>query len=277
MLGTRALGRRPACSSRRQRARHTRSFRRTTHTEGSAVLRLARENPRWGYQRSGELRALGLRIAGTTVRKLLKPGWPRACRRALRLSWRDLPPCAGTQHARGRLLHGRDRLSETAVRALLHRARESTVHLAGCTASPSGALLTQQARQLAWTLAELSTPVRFLIRDRDRDREFTASSAAKRSRSSARRSKHPNRTPSPNASSAPSAWMSRLAPDPQPPTSRASVPRLRRPLQRPHRALNLTPPDPTRPTLRLAGSSARDHVERRDRLGGLIHEYSLAA
>jgi putative transposase len=36
------------------------------------VLRLARENPRWGYQRIvGELRALGLRISATTVRKLL--------------------------------------------------------------------------------------------------------------------------------------------------------------------------------------------------------------
>jgi putative transposase len=41
------------------------------------------------------------------------------------------------------------------------------VHLAGCTANPSGAWVTQQARQLAWGLAERSTPVRFLIRDRD--------------------------------------------------------------------------------------------------------------
>ena len=41
------------------------------------------------------------------------------------------------------------------------------VHLAGSTANPSGAWVTQQARQLAWGLAERSTPVRFLIRDRD--------------------------------------------------------------------------------------------------------------
>ncbi len=46
---------------------------------------------------------------------------------------------------------------------------------------------------------------------------------------------------------------------------------------RPHRALDLKPPDPMRPTLRLAGSSGPDHVERRDRLGGLIHEYGFAA
>jgi hypothetical protein len=37
------------------------------------VLRLARENPRWGYQRiAGELAALGLRIAATTVRKSVR-------------------------------------------------------------------------------------------------------------------------------------------------------------------------------------------------------------
>jgi hypothetical protein len=39
------------------------------------------------------------------------------------------------------------------------------VHLASCTANPSGAWVTQQARQLAWGLAERSTRVCFLIRD----------------------------------------------------------------------------------------------------------------
>ena len=41
------------------------------------------------------------------------------------------------------------------------------VHLAGCTANPSGGWVTQQARQLASGLTERSTSVRFLIRDRD--------------------------------------------------------------------------------------------------------------
>jgi len=41
------------------------------------------------------------------------------------------------------------------------------VHLAGCTANPSGAWVTQQARQLAWTLPGGSAAVRFLIRDCD--------------------------------------------------------------------------------------------------------------
>jgi putative transposase len=46
---------------------------------------------------------------------------------------------------------------------------------------------------------------------------------------------------------------------------------------RPHRSLKLLPPDPESPTLRLATSLRPDHVERRDRLGGLIHEYGFAA
>ena len=45
---------------------------------------------------------------------------------------------------------------------------------------------------------------------------------------------------------------------------------------RPHRGLGLTPPQP-RPTRRLAGRSQPGNVKRRDRLGGLIHEYSAAA
>jgi hypothetical protein len=46
---------------------------------------------------------------------------------------------------------------------------------------------------------------------------------------------------------------------------------------RPHRSLNLVPPYPQQPALGLVGTVQPDHVGRRDRLGGLIHEYSLGA
>ena len=47
---------------------------------------------------------------------------------------------------------------------------------------------------------------------------------------------------------------------------------------RPHRALDLKPPDASAP--RIGGSSSSLHdlrVSRRDLLGGLIHEYEIAA
>jgi putative transposase len=45
---------------------------------------------------------------------------------------------------------------------------------------------------------------------------------------------------------------------------------------RPHRSLNLAPPDPSAQNDRL-GRPSTVGVKRRDRLGGLIHEYSRAA
>jgi len=54
------------------------------------VLRIARENRRWGYQRiAGELGALGFSVATTTIRKLLrKAGLGPAGQRA-GVSWRE--------------------------------------------------------------------------------------------------------------------------------------------------------------------------------------------
>jgi putative transposase len=56
------------------------------------VLRLARENPRWGYQRiAGELRGLGLTVSATTVRKLLRQAGLGPAGERSGLSWREFP------------------------------------------------------------------------------------------------------------------------------------------------------------------------------------------
>ena len=79
------------------------------------------------------------------------------------------------------------------------------VHLAGCTANPTGSWVTQQARNLSFT--GLHERMRFLIHDRDiasSPLPSTTYSAAKASASSTYRSAHRKRTPTPSASSAPS-------------------------------------------------------------------------
>jgi len=53
------------------------------------VLRVARENPRWGYQRIvGELRGLGIEVSATTVRKLLHQAGLGPAGERSGLSWR---------------------------------------------------------------------------------------------------------------------------------------------------------------------------------------------
>jgi transposase InsO family protein len=42
------------------------------------------------------------------------------------------------------------------------------VHFAGCTAHPDEEWVTQEARQVSWTLSDRAEPVRLLIRDRGR-------------------------------------------------------------------------------------------------------------
>ena len=47
------------------------------------------------------------------------------------------------------------------------------VHITGCTPTPTAEWVTQQARQLTWSLTDRPEPVRYVIRDRDQ--KFTDS------------------------------------------------------------------------------------------------------
>jgi len=130
------------------------------------VLRLARENPRWGYERiSGELSKLGLCVSPSTVRRLLARAGLGPAPRRLGPSWRDF------LRAQAASIVACDFF--TVETALLRRyyvlffieLQSRRVHLAGCNAHPDGRWVAQQARNLSFSGA--LSDAKFLIHDRD--------------------------------------------------------------------------------------------------------------
>jgi putative transposase len=137
------------------------------------ILRLARENRRWGVVRiQGELRRLGYRVAASTVRKILRAhGVPPPVHRGG--SWRAF------LRAHAATLLATDFFHVDCVFTLRRlyvafviEIRTRRVHLLGITAYPSGSWATQLARNLAGELEESGHRFTHLIRDRDA--RFTA-------------------------------------------------------------------------------------------------------
>ena len=155
------------------------------------------------------------------------------------------------------------------------------VHLAGCSENPDGRWTTQQARQLAWSFPDRPQPIRFLIRDRDS--KFTRAFDDVFQSEGIEIIRTPFRAPNANAFA--ERWVGTVRRDCLDWLLIASRRQLERVLRvyvehynthRPHRALGLRPPAPT-PRLHLADASRPGHIQRRERLGGLINEYARAA
>jgi putative transposase len=114
------------------------------------VLRLARENPRWGHRRiCGELAKLGFRVSATSIRRLLAQATLEPEPR------RDGPSWRAFLHAQAACIVACDFFTESlllrryyALFFIAHGNRR--VWLAGRTANPTGAWVAQQARNLVW-------------------------------------------------------------------------------------------------------------------------------
>jgi len=132
------------------------------------IVRLATENPRWGYQRiQGELLHLGVRVSATAIRTTLRRHGLDPAPRRTTTTWRTFL----RQQAAGVLACDFLTVDTVWLRRLyvlfFIELATRRVHLADVTANPNGAWVTQQARNLLLVLGEQGRRVRFLVRDRD--------------------------------------------------------------------------------------------------------------
>ena len=244
------------------------------------VLRLARENSTWGYRRvHGELRRLGYRIGASTVWAILQRAGVDPAPKRSALTWRQFLRA----QAKGVLAVDFFTVDTVFLKRLyvlfVVEVATRRVHVLGATPHPVGTWVAQQARNLVMGLDDRVGRFRFLVRDRDT--KFTAAFDAVFAAEGIEVLRTPVRAPRANAYA--ERWVGTVR--------RELLDRMLifgcRQLQavlaeyadhynghRPHRALGqaplLGPAEP--PAVSPSGG-----IVRRDRLGGLIHEYAQVA
>jgi len=153
------------------------------------------------------------------------------------------------------------------------------IHILGATTNPTAAWVGQQARNLLMDLDEHAETIKFLIRDRDS--KFVAAFDAVFHSVGIRVIETPVRAP--RADAIMERWIGSSRREVLDPTIIWNLPHLRRILagyedhynrHRPHRTLQQASP-----LRRLPEPANLDQfkVQRRDRLGGIIHEYAQVA
>jgi putative transposase len=247
------------------------------------VIRLARENPTWGYRRiHGELSVLGINLAPASVWNILQ-------RHGLDPSSDRTGPTWGEfLRAEATTMLACDFFTVDTV--LLRRLYvlffieldTRRVYVAGVTAHPTGAWVIQQARNLSYELAQRARPVTFLIRDRDT--KFTAGFDEVFRSDGIRTIRTPIRAPRANA------FAERFVGT----VRRECLDRVlifgRRHLEaavheyvehynghRPHRSRGQQPPVPKVIAPAVQEDVDPSRLNRTNRLGGMIHEYRLVA
>ena len=126
-------------------------------------------SPNYSYGKiEGELIKLGVKLSQTTIRNVLnRNGIVPAPVRFGSIGWRQL-----MKHYKGQIITCDFFTVETFWLKTLYvfffiELGSRRVHLAGITANPNSAWVTQQARQFVWTLEETDANLKFLIHDRD--------------------------------------------------------------------------------------------------------------
>ncbi|WP_030936159.1 integrase core domain-containing protein, partial [Streptomyces sp. NRRL B-24720] len=141
---------------------------RTVRSIRVLVLRLARENPAWGYRRiHGELAILGIKVAASTVWEILKEAGIDPAPERSSTTWADflrsqadaLLACDFFETV---TLSG----ARMCVFAVIEHANRR-IHILGATAHPTASWVTQAAKNLVMDLEDAGARAKHLIRDRD--------------------------------------------------------------------------------------------------------------
>ncbi|WP_055551795.1 helix-turn-helix domain-containing protein [Streptomyces sp. NBRC 110028] len=140
----------------------------TVHSVRALVLRLAKENPGWGYRRvHGELLVLGVKVAASTVWQILKEAGIDPAPERAGSTWADF------LRSQADALLACDFLETVTlsgarlyVLAVIEQASRR-IRILGATANPTASWVAQAARNLVMDLEDAGCRVRFLIRDRD--------------------------------------------------------------------------------------------------------------
>ncbi|MEV0132574.1 integrase core domain-containing protein [Dactylosporangium sp. NPDC050688] len=256
----------------------------TVRSIRTLVLRLASENASWGYRRiHGELAALGIKVAASTVWEILKEhGIPPAPERQsttwaafLRSQAEALLACDLFET---RTLTGA-RLYVFAV--IEHSTRR--IRILGATAHPTADWIVQLGRNVVMDLEEVGSRARFLIRDRDS--KFTAAFDALLTDTGLTVITTGIRIPRMN--SIMERWILSCRKELLDRTLIWNQRHLLHALRefetfynchRPHRTLGQAAPlRPLPEPISLPTQIRHLEVRRRDRLGGALHEYQRAA
>jgi len=264
------------------KSRHKHPGRPRTHRNITAsVLRLAKENPSWGYRRiHGELAGLGIVVAPSTVWEILtRAGLPPAPQR-LGPTW------AQFLHGQARAILATDFFTvdlldgtSAYVLAVIEHATRR-IRILGVTAHPDNAWVTQMARNLLMDLDEQVASVKFLLRDRDT--KFSAAFDAVFTGTGIRILRSPIRAPRANAIM--ERWIGGCRRELLDRTLVWNQRHLRQVLRayethhnghRPHRSLGQAAPLTPLPAPVTDLEGLRLH--RHHRVAGVIGEYTLAA
>ncbi|GAA1961838.1 hypothetical protein GCM10009838_18150 [Catenulispora subtropica] len=272
------LRRRWARRSHRKRPGRPRTHRNIT----ALVIRLAKENPSWGYRRiHGELAGLGIKVAPSTVWEILKnAGISPAPQRDTGPTWAaflrsQASAILATDFVVVDLLNG----SKAYVLAVIEHATRR-VRVLGATFHPTTEWVVQQARNLVMDLDDAGTKAKFLIHDRDAS--FSAAFDAVFSAADIEVIHTGVRVPRQN--SIMERWFRSLRAELTDRTLIWNIPHLMLLLHeyedhynrhRPHQAIDQTAPLKPRPDNLVDIDTFR--ARRHDHAGGLLHEYHQVA